>query len=533
MSSGVAKNVSSTGGKLQPSILQDSVGPHIIVTCAALSGKLYLLMLDESKKPLSKCIHANGKCYSPYEFESLAGKKAKKWKQSLLHLDKPLSSYDLSCSSVSQLSMSTNNTNTAVCDNTGRTQSDCSQGSVCDPVSVPPGPPATPSTQPVQLSSSTDGTPVTTGPTPPLVDTVLSFIAAFRLKGDIDSLKRIVVERFCNEDVEVAKRLLWDSSSSHLIDKGLVFHSRRDSDRRSQLIANLNDILHVFDTLDLSDAIPSICCDAYSLHRIPPLSLDPVAEQVHTNSQALKALSSTIEGLEKKLSSFLVSFTACPPADTGSHQNGVSYANVASSTLPPMVSKSSVAPHKGLVADDRSCNVILFGLPEGKSLVESKKLVDEVLEYLSGKHIQIKDMFRLGKYNPPSSSSSRPRPILIKLLTAWDRKLVLLRKSSLKDFRLKKLFLREDVSPEHRLRTRKSTESGGSTQGPPVTVASISSPSSDGLSSNVVLVPPATHDISSQSVLQTPPSRVSRSRSHSPLPLSVVQGSLNNRHGSA
>ena len=40
------------------------------------------------------------------------------------------------------------------------------------------------------------------------MDTVLSFIAAYRLKGDTDSLKKIVVEGFCNDDVEAAKRLL-------------------------------------------------------------------------------------------------------------------------------------------------------------------------------------------------------------------------------------------------------------------------------------------------------------------------------------
>ena len=54
------KNVSSTGCKLQPSVLQDSIGPHIIVTCANLSGKLYLSKLDESKKPLPKCVLVNG-----------------------------------------------------------------------------------------------------------------------------------------------------------------------------------------------------------------------------------------------------------------------------------------------------------------------------------------------------------------------------------------------------------------------------------------------------------------------------------------
>jgi hypothetical protein len=64
----------------------------------------------------------------------------------------------------------------------------------------------------------------------------------------------------------------------------LVFHARRDSDNRSQLVANLDDIVQAFEVLDSSDTIPTIYCEASQLHRIPPLSLDPVAEQVHSNS---------------------------------------------------------------------------------------------------------------------------------------------------------------------------------------------------------------------------------------------------------
>lgn len=82
--------------------------------------------------------------------------------------------------------------------------------------------------------------------------------------------------------------------------------------------------------------------------------------------------------------------------------------------------------------------------------------MDEILEFLSGKPVHIKDMFRLGKYVHQTSTTSRPRPILIKLGTAWDRKLVLLRKFSLSNFSIKRLFLREDVSPNHPLRKGKS-----------------------------------------------------------------------------
>ena len=103
-------------------------------------------------------------------------------------------------------------------------------------------------------------------------------------------------------------------------------------------------------TLDASDSIPTICCEATSLF-LAPISLKPVAEHVHSNTQALRALSSVIEGLEKKFSDFLVSGTHSPDA-TGSQQ--VNYARAASST-PPEVQKSTfVAPHKSIASPNPS-----------------------------------------------------------------------------------------------------------------------------------------------------------------------------------
>ena len=150
------------------------------------------------------------------------------------------------------------------------------------------------------------------------------------------------------------------------------------------------------------------------------------------------------------------------------------------SKSPPVIARKNSVSHSSS-ANDRSCNVVLFGLPEGRSLVESKKVVDEILDFLSGKSIQIKDMFRFGKFIS-QTTSSRPRPVLIKLCTAWDRKLVLLRKSSLKDFHIKRL--REDVPPEHKLRVRKvvsSLHSSDLNQGSSTTAISHPSPSTAAL----------------------------------------------------
>ena len=100
---------------------------------------------------------------------------------------------------------------------------------------------------------------------PLLVDTALSFFKAFRLKGDVDSLRMAVTECFSSKEVENAKASLWDHCKLDLEAKGFVFHVRRDSDWRSQLAANLDDLVQMFDALDSTARIPPIYCEASDL----------------------------------------------------------------------------------------------------------------------------------------------------------------------------------------------------------------------------------------------------------------------------
>ena len=52
---------------------------------------------------------------------------------------------------------------------------------------------------------------------PLLANAVLFFIKAFRLKGDNESLKGIVIERFSDVAEDTAKKLLWDVKTSLLV----------------------------------------------------------------------------------------------------------------------------------------------------------------------------------------------------------------------------------------------------------------------------------------------------------------------------
>ena len=302
---------------------------------------------------------------------------------------------------------------------------------------------------------------------PLFMNAALSFIKAYRLKGDNVSLKKSVCDHFSSEDVELAKKVLWDHCKLDLEAAGLVYHIRRGSDRRSQISANLDDIIQAFLVLDSSDLIPPIYCEATDLLKIPSLSLDPISEKIQSNTLSLQDLATKIEQLEKKISS------------SSTSQNQGSYAAAASPTPFPTVpsgktikspmSHNMVTTTKPpLSSDPRDCNLVLFGLPESRSIIDTKESVDEMLQFLAGKPVLVKDLFRLGKYVPsadPQNSSHRPRPVLIKLTTPWDRRLILLRKSNLRNYAIPRLFVREDVAPEHRLRQRKPKEVTSSTTG--------------------------------------------------------------------
>ena len=74
-------------------------------------------------------------------------------------------------------------------------------------------------------------------------------------------------------------------------------------------------------------------------------------------------------------------------------------------------------------------------------------------------------MFRIGRYKKPEvdePSTPRPRPILLKLASPWDRRLVLANCFNLKHFTVKGS---EDLSPEAQQQHKANFVSRGSTSG--------------------------------------------------------------------
>ena len=178
------------------------------------------------KKSPGKCILVNGTWHTPFEVESLG---AKRWRQSLLHNGKPLGDYHLVVPSTqpSKPSVSKDSSNLSCQHECSLSPRRChSQGDlsklVVDDVSLSVG---NLDFTPLSESQTSCNAASNVTDCPFLVDTVLSFIKAFRLKADNATLSRVVCEHFSSEAVEKAKKILWNTCKCNLESAGLSFHS--------------------------------------------------------------------------------------------------------------------------------------------------------------------------------------------------------------------------------------------------------------------------------------------------------------------
>jgi len=92
------------------------------------------------------------------------------------------------------------------------------------------------------------------------------------------------------------------------------------------------------------------------------------------------------------------------------------------------LASSSREPATKPVDQDRSCNIVLSGIPECRDINMWRSQVVKVLNVIAGRELALADAFRLGRYN-----ADRSRPILVKLMSVWDKRLVLSGARKLRD----------------------------------------------------------------------------------------------------
>jgi len=97
---------------------------------------------------------------------------------------------------------------------------------------------------------------------------------------------------------------------------------------------------------------------------------------------------------------------------------------------------------------DRSANVVVFGIKESSDMSVWRQDVANAFLHVLGHEVGISDMFRIGKF-----VSGRIRPIIVRLQSAWDRRLLLSSAFKLKSYD-EKVF----VVPDEPLQVRRKRQ---------------------------------------------------------------------------
>ena len=89
---------------------------------------------------------------------------------------------------------------------------------------------------------------------------------------------------------------------------------------------------------------------------------------------------------------------------------------------------------------DRSINIVVFGIAEDRNAAVWRQSVQNALDHVSGQHVDIVDLHRVGRYD-----QNKMRPIVVKLRSGWDRRILLSRRSTLRTYP-DRVFLAPDES---------------------------------------------------------------------------------------
>jgi hypothetical protein len=90
-------------------------------------------------------------------------------------------------------------------------------------------------------------------------------------------------------------------------------------------------------------------------------------------------------------------------------------------------------------AVDRQLNFVTFGVPEKRDASVWRRGVDDILRFVVDNSVDTVDMFRLERFSPDKS-----RPVLVTLRTELDKRLILSKRSKLRNFSQRGIFVESD-----------------------------------------------------------------------------------------
>lgn len=276
------------------------------------------------------------------------------------------------------------------------------------------------------------------------VNELLAYVCFYRDRSSVDALHTIVVGFFHPSKISEAKRRLIDLFSAELADCPLKT-VRRQSTARSAHDAEVEDIIRMLQLLDNQHNLDKVCFVAVNFDRVPKygpeeVNICAVADRQVLLDAKMDVLSNQVNVLAnddvvKKLDDQVAEIA-------GRMQQQLSLLTDACAQVSESLSSTRQTGTMGNVATpvDRSRNVIITGIEESRDAGVWRDTLSRVLLLAAGREIQIDDAFRLGRFH-----DQKRRPILVKLSSAWDRRVVLSGAHKLRgDVQFSRVFINPD-----------------------------------------------------------------------------------------
>jgi len=306
---------------------------------------------------------------------------------------------------------------------------------------------------------------------------LLSFINCYQHKLDTSILRQAALSFFTPNEISEGKSLLVNEFDVCLPGEiGQFRAKRRNTPERQAHEAELDDILGLFNII-ISKRFTNCLFVVSDFTRLSTLTLnesgsgdiDPrqtntkleqSVEKLHASFETLvsscpqrgdmsimeHSLQSAVRDMDCRLAAFNATIsdrldylqTVCSQLNdtvASSHVNAPSHVQASPAAQPPQ--------HQL----DRSMNIVVFGVAEDRSHLVWRQNVDQALKFINGNDVESTDMFRLGRF-----VANKTRPIVVKLRTAWDRRILLANCIKLKGYGDGKIFISPDESLEERRR---------------------------------------------------------------------------------
>jgi len=299
-----------------------------------------------------------------------------------------------------------------------------------------------------------------------ILNELLAYIECYRHSSTDDAMQKVALTHFSHDEIADAKRLMVQEFQT-VPGVSQFITERRSSPARPAHEAELEDILGIMDAADTKQMFIPYAFVASSFKLMPKYGPEEVNLGVVVDRQV------QMEGAIANLSASVQKLVSTPPTDPsvavqqstqsiahdldqqlGAFNDSISARLDRLNAVCVQLAENAAAKNVVITAPraderksrdhDRSQNLMVFGVAEDRNPTAWRRRVDQALLFVTGTNVDVCDMFRVGRFD-----QNKVRPILVKLRNAWDKRIVLINGSKLKDYS-ERIFIAPDEPIEER-----------------------------------------------------------------------------------